>query len=88
MNIMLCRSRRFTMRPPATLISWRGRMNRKQAMDCRISSGGSGVLSANGVPGMGFRKLIGHHVRADFLQRERQVATVFAGFAHARGCRR
>jgi hypothetical protein len=38
----IAESRRFTVRPPATVISWRGRMNREQAMDLRISSGASG----------------------------------------------
>jgi len=59
MKIMLCASRRFTVRPPAIMISWRGRMNRKHAIVFSISMTGSGSFLANGVPGIGLRMLTG-----------------------------
>ena len=48
-----CRSRRFTSRPPAVRICAFGRTKRKTANARRISSGGSGLLFSNGVPGIG-----------------------------------
>ena len=63
-------------------------MNRKQAMDLRISSGGRGFCWPKGVPAIGVEKVHGHNVRAEFFQREGQFTTVLPGLPHAQDASR
>ena len=83
MNMRLCASRRFTTRPPATMISCRGRMNRKQAMDFRDFHRRHWRLPAKGRARNGIQNIDRHDVHAEFFQGKRQIAPVLSRFTHA-----
>ena len=65
------------------VISCLGKINRKHAIDLRISSGARGSRWPKGVPAIGVQEVHGHNMRAKFFQRKSQVTSVLAALPHA-----